>query len=101
MGLATYAEVTFLHEATLQIINCRRMLKFSYAYAYFANFDKNQKALFEFHQGTQLQTHREGGREKDVVFIRVCEMMVDVCAGQLEHTLDKLQEKTEAEDLTE
>ncbi|CEM21973.1 unnamed protein product [Vitrella brassicaformis CCMP3155] len=71
MGLATYAEVTFLHEATLQIINCRRMLKFSYAYAYFANFDKNQKALFEFHQ------------------------------GQLEHTLDKLQEKTEAEDLTE
>ncbi|KAL8455398.1 hypothetical protein Emag_000782 [Eimeria magna] len=62
----------FLESGWLQVIECRRMLKWSYAFAYFAEFpESRQKHLFEFHQ------------------------------GQLERNLDILQEKLETFDATD
>eukprot|EP00386_Alphamonas_edax_P014941 GDKI01045716.1.p1 GENE.GDKI01045716.1~~GDKI01045716.1.p1 ORF type:complete len:582 (+),score=151.28 GDKI01045716.1:77-1822(+) len=46
----------FLLMAVRQIIECRRMLKWSYAFLYFAKFTPEKKALFEFHQG-QLEKY--------------------------------------------
>ncbi|EUD65728.1 hypothetical protein C922_03976 [Plasmodium inui San Antonio 1] len=54
----------------IQTIRCRKILKWSYAFAYFATWDdENKKYLFEYHQ------------------------------GQLEKNLDILQKKTESVDL--
>ncbi|KAL8273095.1 hypothetical protein Esti_003016 [Eimeria stiedai] len=62
----------FLESGWMQVIECRRMLKWSYAFAYFAEFpESRQKHLFEFHQ------------------------------GQLERNLDILQEKLETFDASE
>lgn len=43
----------FLENAVRQIIECRRFLKWSYAFAYFANWKPSlqSKLLFEDHQG--------------------------------------------------
>ncbi|CDI74080.1 IBR domain-containing protein, putative [Eimeria praecox] len=42
----------FLEKGWLQVVECRRMLKWSYAFAFFAEFpESRQKHLFEFHQG--------------------------------------------------
>lgn len=42
----------FLEKGWLQVVECRRMLKWSYAFAFFAEFpETRQKHLFEFHQG--------------------------------------------------
>ncbi|SBS90091.1 IBR domain protein, putative [Plasmodium ovale curtisi] len=42
---------TFL-DAIIQTIKCRQILKWSYAYSYFANWkDDNKKYFFEYHQG--------------------------------------------------
>ncbi|CRG95266.1 IBR domain protein, putative [Plasmodium gallinaceum] len=39
-------------DAIIQTIKCRKILKWSYAYAYFSNWkDENQKYFFEYHQG--------------------------------------------------
>ncbi|KYK64236.1 ARIADNE family protein, partial [Toxoplasma gondii TgCatPRC2] len=68
-SLRDISEVEFLEEAVKQIIECRRILKWSYAFGYFADWQEaHQKHLFEYHQ------------------------------GQLERSLDLLQEKTETFD---
>jgi ariadne-1 len=46
-----FNDCKFLEEATLQVINCRRVLKWSYAYGYFAKFDEQRKNYFEYQQG--------------------------------------------------
>ncbi|ANQ08008.1 Ibr domain protein [Plasmodium coatneyi] len=57
-------------DSIIQTIRCRKMLKWSYAFAYFATWeDENKKYLFEYHQ------------------------------GQLEKNLDILQKKTESVNL--
>ncbi|GAW80780.1 hypothetical protein, conserved [Plasmodium gonderi] len=56
----------------IQTIRCRKILKWSYAFAYFVEWkDENKKYLFEYHQ------------------------------GQLEKNLDTLQRKTESIDLAQ
>jgi hypothetical protein len=35
----------------MQVIDCRRVLKWSYAYGYFAKFDEQRKNYFEYQQG--------------------------------------------------
>ncbi|CBZ54603.1 hypothetical protein NCLIV_050310 [Neospora caninum Liverpool] len=68
-SLRDISEVEFLEEAVKQIIECRRILKWSYAFGYFADWpEARHKHLFEYHQ------------------------------GQLERSLDLLQEKTETFD---
>jgi ariadne-1 len=44
-------ECKFLEEATMQVIVCRRVLKWSYAFGYFAKFDETRKDYFEYQQG--------------------------------------------------
>ncbi|CRG99889.1 IBR domain protein, putative [Plasmodium relictum] len=57
-------------DAIIQTIKCRKILKWSYAYAYFSNWkNENQKYFFEYHQ------------------------------GELERNLEILQRKTESIDL--
>jgi ariadne-1 len=46
-----YNDCKFLEEATVQVIDCRRVLKWSYAYGYFAKFDEQRKNYFEYQQG--------------------------------------------------
>ncbi|CDJ46283.1 IBR domain-containing protein, putative [Eimeria brunetti] len=47
-----YFDWDFLEKGWLQVVECRRMLKWSYAFAFFAEFpEARQKHLFEFHQG--------------------------------------------------
>ncbi|XP_026189898.1 probable E3 ubiquitin-protein ligase ARI5 [Cyclospora cayetanensis] len=66
LGFGEDFDWDFLEKGWLQVIECRRMLKWSYAFAFFAEFPENrQKHLFEFHQ------------------------------GQLERSLDTLQERLE------
>lgn len=66
LGFGEDFDWDFLEKGWMQVIECRRMLKWSYAFAFFAEFpDSRQKHLFEFHQ------------------------------GQLERSLDVLQEKLE------
>nr|POF26688.1 putative e3 ubiquitin-protein ligase ari8 [Quercus suber] len=53
---ATEADLKFITEAWLQIIDCRRVLKWTYAYGYYLPEDGNKKAkskrgLFEYLQG--------------------------------------------------
>ena len=53
---ATEAELKFITEAWLQIIDCRRVLKWTYAYGYYLPEDGNKKAkskrgFFEYLQG--------------------------------------------------
>lgn len=44
-------DVKFLTEAVREIRDCRRFLKWTFAYAYFTTeFSKTQRKLFEFHQ---------------------------------------------------
>merc|ERR1712217_108906 len=45
------SDFQFLEKAVSEIRDCRRFLKWTYADAYFKNFPKKQKELFEFHQG--------------------------------------------------
>lgn len=67
--LRDVSEVEFLENAVKQIVECRRMLKWSYAFGFFAEWpEPHRKDLFEYHQ------------------------------GQLERSLDILQEKTETFD---
>ncbi|PHJ25898.1 ariadne family protein [Cystoisospora suis] len=67
--LRDVSEVEFLENAVKQIVECRRMLKWSYAFGFFAEWpEAHRKDLFEYHQ------------------------------GQLERSLDLLQEKTETFD---
>jgi ariadne-1 len=68
--IGDWMDVIFLKEATQQIENCRRVLKWSYAYGYFAPFDASRKEVFEFQQ------------------------------GQLEQKVDQLQELSEKTDLS-
>ncbi|KAL8426397.1 hypothetical protein Efla_006229 [Eimeria flavescens] len=57
-------EWDFLESGWMQVIECRRMLKWSYAFAYFAEFpESRQKHLFEFHQG-QLERNLDILQEK-------------------------------------
>jgi ariadne-1 len=49
--IGDWMDVTFLEEATRQVLNCRRILKWSYAYGYFAPFDPQRKEYFEYQQG--------------------------------------------------
>ncbi|CDJ67856.1 IBR domain-containing protein, putative [Eimeria necatrix] len=66
LGFGEDFDWDFLEKGWLQVVECRRMLKWSYAFAFFAEFpESRQKHLFEFHQ------------------------------GQLERSLDLLQEKLE------
>ena len=56
MQWATEAELKFITEAWLQIIDCRRVLKWTYAYGYYLPEDGNKKAkskrgFFEYLQG--------------------------------------------------
>jgi len=44
-------DVRFLSEAVREIRDCRRFLKWTYAYGFFAKFSKSKRVLFEFHQG--------------------------------------------------
>merc|ERR1719487_2524758 len=46
-----FNDCKFLEEATMQVIDCRRVLKWSYAYGYFAKFDEQRKNYFEYQQG--------------------------------------------------
>lgn len=46
-----FCDCKFLEEATMQVIDCRRVLKWSYAYGYFAKFDEQRKNYFEYQQG--------------------------------------------------
>ncbi|SOS76447.1 IBR domain protein, putative [Plasmodium sp. gorilla clade G1] len=65
-------KMKFFEDAIIQIIKCRKILKWSYTYAYFSNWKSdNQKHLFEYHQ------------------------------GELEKNLDILQTKTEDINLTQ
>merc|ERR1719258_832238 len=40
---------------TNQVTDCRRILKWSYAYGYFATFDATRKDYFEYQQGSLEQ----------------------------------------------
>mmetsp|Transcript_21552 Transcript_21552/g.30186 ORF Transcript_21552/g.30186 Transcript_21552/m.30186 type:complete len:542 (+) Transcript_21552:54-1679(+) len=47
----TWADVEFLKLANEQLVECRRVLKYTYSYAfYMPEEDKNKKERFEFHQ---------------------------------------------------
>jgi len=51
--VATWVDVEFLKAANEQLVECRRVLKFSYAFAYYLSEDKEkemQKQRFEYHQ---------------------------------------------------
>eukprot|EP00389_Voromonas_pontica_P017407 GDKH01027309.1.p1 GENE.GDKH01027309.1~~GDKH01027309.1.p1 ORF type:complete len:556 (+),score=100.03 GDKH01027309.1:85-1752(+) len=50
------ADVEFMELAVRQIIDCRRLLKWSYCGSFFAKFQKDKKVLFEFQQG-QLESY--------------------------------------------
>eukprot|EP00919_Chromeraceae_sp_WS-2016_P014664 GHVR01034423.1.p1 GENE.GHVR01034423.1~~GHVR01034423.1.p1 ORF type:complete len:347 (-),score=54.17 GHVR01034423.1:329-1369(-) len=52
------ADVRFMEDAVKQVITCRRLLKWTYAYGYFAELSSKDKAFFEFQQG-QLERFLE------------------------------------------
>merc|ERR1719506_2913069 len=64
-----FNDCRFLEAATRQVIDCRRVLKWSYAYGYFSKFSESRKHYFEYQQ------------------------------GQLEQKVDQLQELSEKTDL--
>lgn len=47
---STWIDVQFLKHAAEQVIDCRRVLKYSYALGYFLENDSLEKQLFEHHQ---------------------------------------------------
>lgn len=46
-----WMDVTFLEDAIQQVIDCRRMLKWTYAHGYFATHPVQKREFFEFQQG--------------------------------------------------
>jgi ariadne-1 len=46
---AAWIDVEFLEAANRQLVECRRVLKYSYAFAYYLQ-DGDTKTLFEYHQ---------------------------------------------------
>lgn len=54
---ASWIDVQFLREATDELIECRRVLKYTYCHAYYLE-DSKEKHLFEDHQ-SQLESHTE------------------------------------------
>ena len=47
---STWIDVQFLKHAAEQVIDCRRVLKYSYALGYFLENSSLEKQLFEHHQ---------------------------------------------------
>ena len=47
---STWIDVQFLKHAAEQVIDCRRVLKYSYALGYFLENESLEKQLFEHHQ---------------------------------------------------
>lgn len=66
-GGVNLQDVEFVEQAALRTVECRNILKWTYAYGFFATWNNSDptRALFEYHQ------------------------------AQLERTLDSLQEKVE------
>ena len=48
----TWTDVEFLRTANAQLLECRLVLKFTYAFGYYLTEQTKQKELFEFHQST-------------------------------------------------
>ena len=55
---STWMEVQFLLNATNQVIECRRVLKYTYVLGYYLDDDSPEKTLFEHHQ-EMLEKHTE------------------------------------------
>jgi len=51
-AIGSWMEVTFIEDATRQVIECRRMLKWTYAFGFFAVFPEARQGLFEYLQGS-------------------------------------------------
>ena len=49
-GDGTWMDVYFLRDAVLQVIECRRVLKYTYVLGYFLGTNAAHKELFEHHQ---------------------------------------------------
>merc|ERR1719253_1215594 len=50
-SIGNWMDVTFLEDATKQVVECRRVLKWSYAYGFLACLTGTKKDYFEFQQG--------------------------------------------------
>ena len=55
---STWMEVQFLLNATNQVIECRRVLKYTYVLGFYLEADSPEKTLFEHHQ-EMLEKHTE------------------------------------------
>ena len=55
---ATWVDVQFLKQAVEQVIECRRVLKYSYVLGHYLPDHTMEKELFEYHQEL-LETHTE------------------------------------------
>ena len=55
---STWMEVQFLLNATNQVIQCRRVLKYTYVLGYYLDDNSLEKTLFEHHQ-EMLEKHTE------------------------------------------
>jgi ariadne-1 len=55
---STWMEVEFLLNATNQVIECRRVLKYTYVLGYYLDDESPEKTLFEHHQ-EMLEKHTE------------------------------------------
>lgn len=53
--IGDWKDIAFLEDATQQVVECRRILKWSYAYGYFSNFDESRQSYFEYQQGALEQ----------------------------------------------
>jgi hypothetical protein len=70
-GLST-TETTFLLEALQQVVDCRRVLKWTYVYGFYLNDKDPTKSLFEFLQtsleGQTDQLHEQLEKKFDQIF---------------------------------
>jgi len=45
-----FNDLIFLEQALTEVIRCRHVLKWTYAYGYFSNLSKSKRDMFEFSQ---------------------------------------------------
>ena len=57
-GKSAWIDVQFLKQAVEQVIECRRVLKYTYVLGYFLEDLTQEKRLFEYHQ-EMLEKHTE------------------------------------------